>query len=108
VLFTPQPIKDSAAKKLGLVDEVVPGGQEALLKAAKALALDIAEGRRPRLYSLYRTDKYVVYMIPVHVNTWVSRFPKSLADTMEATHLFDQGMHAMFMTTVATPDALQA
>jgi enoyl-CoA hydratase/3-hydroxyacyl-CoA dehydrogenase len=52
-----QPIKDSAAKKLGLVDEVVPGGQEALLKAAKSLALDIAEGRRPRLYSLYRTDK---------------------------------------------------
>ena len=53
----PQPIKDSAALKLGLVDEVVPGGQEALLAAARAYALSIAESKRPRLQSLYRTDK---------------------------------------------------
>lgn len=36
------PIKDAAAKKLGLVDEVVPPQQ--LLEASKRLALDIAGG----------------------------------------------------------------
>ena len=40
MMLTSTPIKDGAARKLGLVDEVVPPQQ--LLEAAKKLALDIA------------------------------------------------------------------
>ncbi len=53
--FPLQPIKHDAALKLGLVDEVVPLAQ--LLTAAKARALDIAGGRKPRISSLSRTDR---------------------------------------------------
>eukprot|EP00775_Hariotina_reticulata_P003942 gene3942-4196_t len=59
MMLTSTPIKDSAALKLGLVDAVVP--QQELLAAAKQRALDIAEGRLPRMYSLYRTDKLEPY-----------------------------------------------
>jgi enoyl-CoA hydratase/3-hydroxyacyl-CoA dehydrogenase len=55
MMLTSQPVKDGAAKKLGLVDAVVPPDQ--LLSAAKALALDIAAGRAPRLRTLFRTDR---------------------------------------------------
>ena len=50
-----QLIKAEAGKKLGLVDVIAPRDQ--LLSAAKALALDIAVGRKPRMLSLTRTDK---------------------------------------------------
>jgi enoyl-CoA hydratase/carnithine racemase len=40
MMLTSTPIKDRAALKLGLVDEVVPAAQ--LLEAAKQMALDIA------------------------------------------------------------------
>ncbi len=43
MMLTSKPIKDGAAKKLGLVDEVVPPGQ--LLAAAKSFALDMAGGQ---------------------------------------------------------------
>jgi len=55
MMLTSQPIKDSAALKAGLVDAVFP--QDQLLAAAKQRALDIASGRLPRMYSLYRTDR---------------------------------------------------
>jgi len=55
MMLTSAPIKDGAARKLGLVDDVVPQAQ--LLEAARRMALDIAEGRKPRMLSLYRTDK---------------------------------------------------
>lgn len=55
MMLTSQPIKDVEARKLGLVDEVVPLDQ--LLQAARALALDIAEGRKPRMLSLHRKDR---------------------------------------------------
>ncbi|KAL4446209.1 hypothetical protein ABPG77_003016 [Micractinium sp. CCAP 211/92] len=55
MMLTSKPIKDGAAKKLGLVDEVVPPGQ--LLAAAKSFALDMAAGKRARVQTLYRTDK---------------------------------------------------
>lgn len=54
-MLTSQPIKEGAAKKLGLVDDVVP--KEKLLPAARQLALAIAAGKAPRSYTLYRTDK---------------------------------------------------
>lgn len=57
MMLTSQPIKDVEARKLGLVDEVVPLDQ--LLQAARALALDIAEGRKPRMLSLHRKDRCV-------------------------------------------------
>lgn len=56
MMLTSTPIKDSAALKLGLLDAVVP--QQELLAAAKKHALDIAEGRLPRMFSLYRTGDY--------------------------------------------------
>lgn len=52
MMLTSKPIKDKAALKLGLVDSVVPA--ENLLAAAKSLALEIAEGLKPRNYSLFR------------------------------------------------------
>jgi enoyl-CoA hydratase/3-hydroxyacyl-CoA dehydrogenase len=55
MLLPLQPIKDAQAVKLGLVDKVVPPAQ--LLEAARQLALDIAQGRHPRMISLHRTDK---------------------------------------------------
>ena len=54
-MLTSQPIKEGAAKKLGLVDDVVP--KEKLLPAARQLALAIAAGKAPRTQTLYRTDK---------------------------------------------------
>jgi enoyl-CoA hydratase/3-hydroxyacyl-CoA dehydrogenase len=55
MMLTSAPIKEGAAKKLGLVDGVVP--KDKLLDAAKQLALDIAAGKQPRQYTLYRSDK---------------------------------------------------
>jgi len=55
MMLTSQPIKEGAAKKLGLVDDVVP--KEKLLPAARQLALAIAAGKAPRSQTLYRTDK---------------------------------------------------
>ncbi len=56
VLFTcVQPIKAEAGLKLGLVDALAP--REKLLAEAKAYALDMANGRKPRMNSLARTDK---------------------------------------------------
>lgn len=55
MMLTSQPIKEGAAKKLGLVDAVVP--KEKLLPAARQLALAIAAGKAPRSQTLYRTDK---------------------------------------------------
>jgi enoyl-CoA hydratase/3-hydroxyacyl-CoA dehydrogenase len=55
MMLTSAPIKEGAAKKLGLVDGVVP--KDKLLVAAKQLALDIAAGKQPRQYTLYRSDK---------------------------------------------------
>ena len=55
MMLTSQPIKEGAAKKLGLVDDVVPKDQ--LLPAARKLALAIAAGTAPRSQTLYRTDK---------------------------------------------------
>lgn len=43
------------AGKLGLVDEVVPPVD--LMKAARAMALKLAEGKIPRMMTLYRTDR---------------------------------------------------
>jgi enoyl-CoA hydratase/3-hydroxyacyl-CoA dehydrogenase len=53
MMLTSTPIKDSEALKLGLVDAVAPAAE--LLQAAKKHALDIAEGRKPRVLSLLRT-----------------------------------------------------
>eukprot|EP00877_Chromochloris_zofingiensis_P010337 jgi/Chrzof1/5557/Cz16g07140.t1 len=55
MMLTSQPIKHDKALKAGLVDAVVP--KEQLLTAAKQYALDVASGRKPRLLSLYRTDR---------------------------------------------------
>ncbi|PNH03627.1 Glyoxysomal fatty acid beta-oxidation multifunctional protein MFP-a [Tetrabaena socialis] len=53
MMLTSTPIKAEAGLKAGLVDQVAP--PEQLLAAARAYALDIAEGRRARMYSLTRT-----------------------------------------------------
>lgn len=59
MMLTSTPIKDQAALKAGLVDAIVPADQ--LLAAAKQRALDIASGRLPRMYSLFRTDRLEPY-----------------------------------------------
>lgn len=55
MMLTSTPIKAEAAAELGLVDALVPKDQ--LLQAAKQLALDIAGGKKPRNFSLTRTDR---------------------------------------------------
>lgn len=59
MMLTSTPINATQAKKLGLVCDVVPKDQ--LLQVAKQLALHIANGRKPRLQTLYRTDKLEPY-----------------------------------------------
>ncbi|KAI8468942.1 MAG: ClpP/crotonase-like domain-containing protein [Monoraphidium minutum] len=56
MMLTSAPIKAEAGAKLGLVDVLVDSA-DGLLPAAKALALDIAAGRRARMASLTRSDK---------------------------------------------------
>lgn len=60
MILTSKPVGEAAALKLGLVDAVVPRGE--LLGAAKQLALDIADGKVPRRYTLERTDKLPPFM----------------------------------------------
>eukprot|EP00199_Chlamydomonas_sp_CCMP681_P001081 CAMPEP_0119102552 /NCGR_PEP_ID=MMETSP1180-20130426/1265_1 /TAXON_ID=3052 ORGANISM="Chlamydomonas cf sp, Strain CCMP681" /NCGR_SAMPLE_ID=MMETSP1180 /ASSEMBLY_ACC=CAM_ASM_000741 /LENGTH=722 /DNA_ID=CAMNT_0007086861 /DNA_START=27 /DNA_END=2195 /DNA_ORIENTATION=+ len=55
MMLTSQLINDKAALKLGLVDAVVPQAQ--LMEAACKLALEIAEAKRPRNITLFRTDR---------------------------------------------------
>ncbi len=55
MMLTSAPIKADAAHKAGLVDAIAPKDQ--LLAAAKAWALDIAAGVKPRQAPLQRTDK---------------------------------------------------
>eukprot|EP00898_Chlorokybus_atmophyticus_P001562 jgi/Chlat1/2406/Chrsp17S02663 len=55
MMLLSKPIKTQDAADLGLVDEVVDSNQ--LLAAARAAALQIADGRRPRVESLKKTDK---------------------------------------------------
>jgi enoyl-CoA hydratase/carnithine racemase len=62
MMLTSTPIKDSEALKLGLVDAVVPAA--GLLQAAKQHALDIAEGRKPRVLSLSRTGMNSTMQVP--------------------------------------------
>ncbi|GMH40136.1 hypothetical protein BSKO_08040 [Bryopsis sp. KO-2023] len=55
MMLTSKPVSGSEAKKLGLVEEVVP--PEKLMDAARDLALGMADGRRARVMTLYRTDR---------------------------------------------------
>lgn len=48
-------ILSEEGKKLGLIDALVPS--EELLKVSRLWALDIANGRKPWIRSLHRTDK---------------------------------------------------
>ena len=57
MMLTSQPIKEKAALKAGLLDGVAPADQ--LLSAAKALALEIAAGLKPRNYSLFRYNPHL-------------------------------------------------
>ena len=52
---TSKPIISEEGKNLGLVDAIA--SSEELLEVSSNLALDIVESRRPRLFSLSRTDK---------------------------------------------------
>eukprot|EP00798_Chlamydomonas_sp_ICE-L_P011222 gene11222-18850_t len=55
MMLTSKPIMSEAGLKLGLIDSIAPRGQ--LLETAKAYALDIANGRKARMFSISRTDK---------------------------------------------------
>lgn len=68
-MLTSKPFKAEKALKLGLVDGIVPPAD--LLTAARSLALQIAQGRAPRLYSLYRFVSPVVpFHLPLSLSTW--------------------------------------
>ncbi|TYI16879.1 hypothetical protein ES332_A08G285100v1 [Gossypium tomentosum] len=55
VMLSSKPIMSEEGKKLGLIDALVPSKE--LLKVSREWALDMAEGRKPWLRSLHRTDK---------------------------------------------------
>ncbi|KAI8110882.1 hypothetical protein M9434_004456 [Picochlorum sp. BPE23] len=59
MMLTSVPIRVPAAKDAGLVDVVAEPRD--LMRAAKQLALDIAEGRHARVMSLFRTDRVGTY-----------------------------------------------
>ncbi|KAI4377390.1 hypothetical protein MLD38_015024 [Melastoma candidum] len=54
-MLTSKPILSEEGQKLGLIDMIVSSGD--LLKVSREWALDIANGHKPWLRSLYRTDK---------------------------------------------------
>ncbi|KAK4265780.1 hypothetical protein QN277_026789 [Acacia crassicarpa] len=55
MILTSKPVRGEEACSLGLVDAVVSSNE--LLNTARQWALDILEGRRPWVASLYKTDK---------------------------------------------------
>lgn len=55
MMLLSKPVSGSEAQKLGLVDGLT--SPENLIDSARDLALNIVNGRRPRLMTLYRTDK---------------------------------------------------
>ncbi|KAJ8766238.1 hypothetical protein K2173_022297 [Erythroxylum novogranatense] len=55
MMLTSKPVKAEEAHSLGLVDAIVSPNE--LVSTARRWALDILEGRRPWIISLYRTDK---------------------------------------------------
>lgn len=55
MMLSSKPITSEEGKELGLVDAVVPSEQ--LLATARKWALEIAEGRKPRIISLQKLDK---------------------------------------------------
>ncbi|XP_071716970.1 peroxisomal fatty acid beta-oxidation multifunctional protein AIM1-like [Rutidosis leptorrhynchoides] len=55
MMLTSKPILSEEGAKLGLIDAIVPSQE--LLKVSRQWALDIAEGRKPWVRSLHRTDK---------------------------------------------------
>ncbi|XP_050217152.1 glyoxysomal fatty acid beta-oxidation multifunctional protein MFP-a [Mercurialis annua] len=55
MMLTSKPVKGEEAHALGLVDAVVSASE--LVSTARRWALDMLEGRKPWVASLYRTDK---------------------------------------------------
>ncbi|KAG5595244.1 hypothetical protein H5410_036476 [Solanum commersonii] len=55
LMMTSKPIMSEEGKKLGLIDAIVPSSE--LLKVSRQWAIDIAEGRKPWMCSLHKTDK---------------------------------------------------
>jgi enoyl-CoA hydratase/3-hydroxyacyl-CoA dehydrogenase len=56
MMLTSKPVRAEQAAKLGLVDQLVDNPSD-LLPAARAHALDVARGLKPRLLSLRRADR---------------------------------------------------
>jgi len=74
------PAQADEALKSGLVDVVVPTA-DAVLPAAKALALDIARGTKPKVQSLRKGDKLPNMMVrragwQAYVSSHLSRLPR--------------------------------
>eukprot|EP00854_Cymbomonas_tetramitiformis_P018996 gene18996-22708_t len=61
MILTSKPIKAQEAKKFGLVSQIVPPSD--LLATAKAWALDVAAGRRPRVIALEKADWFVPWVM---------------------------------------------
>jgi len=57
-----QPLQADEALKSGLLDAVVPTAED-VLPAAKALALELAAGKKPRVQSLKRSDRLPNMMV---------------------------------------------
>ncbi|KAK4768744.1 hypothetical protein SAY86_026894 [Trapa natans] len=55
IMLSSKPIMSEEGHKLGLIDAIVSSGE--LLKVSRLWALEIADGRKPWLRSLHRTDK---------------------------------------------------
>ncbi|XVF49168.1 hypothetical protein PTKIN_Ptkin03bG0246900 [Pterospermum kingtungense] len=55
MLLSSKPIMSEEGNKLGLIDVIVP--PEEVLKVSRRWAIDMVEGRKPWVRSLYRTDK---------------------------------------------------
>ena len=62
MMLSSTPMKADEALKLGLVDAVVTTNME-LLPAAKRVALEIADGKRPKIQTLHRCGSRFVATI---------------------------------------------
>jgi len=84
MMLTSKPLSARDALQNGLVDEVVT--KEKLLSVAKALALDIADGLKPRLFSLERTDRLEPYSEALQIFDFAHAQSTKQAPNLEHPH----------------------
>jgi len=84
MMLTSKPLSAKDALRNGLVDEIVK--KENLLSAARSIAVEIADGLRPRLFTLERTDRLEPYSEALQVFDFAHAQTTKQAPALEHPH----------------------